>query len=349
MIRFNRYVRGVGRITNSSRTRRVPEFRYRDGLLTKLIRLGALDTLRLFKRGALTINDLITADRTGRLERVAEQIRLDMPLREAVTAWLPTSARAASSRTRYGVSWGHFWRVSPLRPDAVVRELAHSDFHRLMQRWGASESDWNRFRAALSAFLSRFLGSKQHPFRYEVLARVPIGREPAPRMPDLEPADFWGIVERTPDYIRPAYVALAVLGIDTGEYLALQRVNLNKRMLTVSVPGTKTRSRPRVVAVDPRLWEWIERAVPAPLGYKWMRTHWVRARKAAGYPDLRMKDLRHLSAQFAGDEGATDRDLTTHLGHSNPAMSHRYSARRTARKVAGQIGDALVVAQGQRR
>ena len=354
--RFNRYVRGVGRITNSAATAKLPEFRYRDGLLTKLIRLGALDTLRLFKRGALTLNDLIAADRTGRLERVAEQLVLDRPLRAAVDTWLETAARADSSRTRYGVSWTHFWRVAPLRAGAVVRELTQLDYHRLARTWDASPADWNRFRAALSAFLSRYLGAKQHPFRYEVLARVPRGQEPEGRVPNVTPTDFWKLVLRTPDYVRPAYVALAVLGVDVGEYLHLRRIHLDKRQLLVQVPGTKTRARPREVAVDARLWRWIERAVPAPLGYKWLRLHWVRARTAAGFPDLRLKDLRHLSAQFAGDEGATDRDLTTHLGHTNPAMSHRYARRRVARVVAGKIGDAMnrgndaqVAAQGRGR
>jgi integrase len=345
--RFNRVVRGVGRITNSAG---IPEgraynaeFRYRDGLLTKLIRLDALDTLRLFKRGTLTIKNLVAADRVGRLELVAEQLRLDQPLKAAVDAWLPTSARAASSRKRYGVSWSAFWRATAkqLRPDAVVRDLQHLDYHRLFHAWGASESDWNRFRAALSAFLSRYLGAKQHPFRYQILARVPTGREPEGRVPDLDAPAFWTIVKAAPEYVQPAYVALAVLGADTGEYLTLERIHLNKRQLTVALPGTKTRGRPRTVAVDGRLWEWVERAVPAPLQYKWLRTHWLRACRKAGYEGVRLKDLRHLSAQLAGDAGATDRDLATHLGHSNPTMSHRYSRRRVARGVAGRIGDQL--------
>lgn len=339
--RFSHYVRGVGRISNSSGTDRIPEFRYRDGLITKLIRLGALDTLRLFKRGALSMNDLIAADRTGRLERVAEQLMLDRPLRPAVAAWLETAARAPASRRRYQGSWDHFFRVAPLAPGAVVRELTHVDYHKLERRWGTGPADWNRFRSALSAFLSRYTGAKGHPFRYEVLARIARQEEPEGRVPDLSAAEFWTIVRQAPAPVQPAYVAMAVLGVGPGEYLRLQPVHLNAGALLVNVPGTKTRARARTVAVDARLWAWIARAVPAPLGYGWLSIWWRRTVRQAGYAGLRLYDLRHLSAQLAADLGATDRDLTTHLGHTNPKMAHRYARRPTARGVAAKIGDQL--------
>lgn len=85
------------------------------------------------------------------------------------------------------------------------------------------------------------------------------------------------------------------------------------------------------------MWSWVQAAVPSPLQYRWLNTWWKRACKEAKH-ELRMYDLRHLSAQFAGDEGATDRDLTIHMGHSNVRMSHRYSRR----KVAAALADVLV-------
>lgn len=343
--RFNRYVRGVGRFVNSSGARTLTEFRYRDGILTKLIRLGALDTLRLFKSRTLSMNELITADREGRLERVGEQLRLGRPLAEAVKAWLPESAKATQSRRRYASSWAHFWRVvlkaTSLRDTAKVGDLARIDYHHLRRAWGAGPADWNRARAMLSAFLSRFLGAKQHPFRYEVLARFPHDTEPLGRVPELEAADFWKIVGKAPEYAQPAYVAMAVLGVGPGEYARLRKTHLRKRQGFVIVPGTKTRERAAEVAVDARLWPWIERAVPPVLGYKWLRIWWRRACKAAELEGVWMYDLRHLSGQLAADLGATDRDIMIHLRHANAGMTHRYTKRRVARAVAGKIGDAL--------
>lgn len=173
------------------------------------------------------------------------------------------------------------------------------------------------------------------------MALMPLGRESRGVLPDATPADFWRAVAKAPDYCQPAYVAMAVLGPGPSEYLAVRRQDLSPDQRTVLINGTKTEHRRRVVAVDARLWAWIDRAFPAPLAYRWLGEHWNRAYEVAKVR-LRMYDLRHLSAQFAGDHGATDRDLAIHLGHSNPATSHRYSRRAVARGVARAIADELL-------
>jgi integrase len=135
---------------------------------------------------------------------------------------------------------------------------------------------------------------------------------------------------------------MAALGVGPGEYLTLQCEDLHPDDLEVHVRGTKNQHRDRYVAVDARLWGWIDRAVPAPLHERWLGVYWRRACQAAEVVGVRMYDLRHLSAQLAGDRGVTDRDLTVHLGHSNPGMSHRYSRRRTARLVAAAVAEGLL-------
>lgn len=341
--RFKRYVRGVGLIRNHSGTNRAVEFRYRDGILTKLIRLNALDTLRLFKRGALSMADLVTADREHRLEHVAKELVLHRPLKAAVDAWLPTSARALGSQKRYAVSWAHFWKLAPVRLEtAVIRELAGVDYHKLLARWGASEADWNRFRAALSAFLSRELGSKMHPFRYEVLARVPRGQESEGRVPDLDVPTFWRIVDAAHEPVRAVYVAMAALGAGYADLAALTRHALRRRSFTVLLRGRKHgRQQPLEVAVAAELWPWIEAAIPLPIGYKWLLRWWKRACRAAKVKGIWMYDLRHLSGQLAADAGLADSAVAVHLRHSNVATTRRYTRRVVARKVAAAIGRAL--------
>lgn len=341
-LRFKRYVRGVGLIRNHSGTARAVEFRYRDGILTKLIRLGALDTLRLFKRGALSIGDLVTADREHRLEHVARELVLHRPLAAAVAEWLPTSARAKGSRQRYGVSWAHFWKLTPLPTGAVVRELAAVDYHKLLGRWGASDADWNRFRAALSAFLSRYLGSKMHPFRYEVLSRVPRGQESEGRVPDLDVADFWRIVDAAHEPVRPVFVAMAVLGAGYADLKPLTAHALRRKSCTVLIRGRKLgRQQPLEVAVAPELWPWIAAAIPLPLSDKWLRKYWKRACRIAKVKGVRMYDLRHLSGQLGADAGLADSAVAVHLRHTNVATTRRYTRRVTARQVAAAIGTAL--------
>lgn len=341
--RFKRYVRGVGLIRNHSGTDGAVEFRYRDGILTKLIRLHALDTLRLFKAGKLKMADLVAADREGRLEHVARELVLHRSLKPAVEAWLPTSARAQGSRQRYAVSWHHFWKLSPLRLEtALVRELATVDYHKLLARWGASDADWNRWRAALSAFLSRYLGSKMHPFRYEVLSQVPRGVESEGRVPDLDVADFWRIIDKAHEPVRAVYVAFAVLGAGYADLKPLTKHALRRKSHTVLVRGRKLgRQVPLEVAVAPALWPWIEAAIPLPIGDKWLRRWWKRACRAAKVKGVRMYDLRHLSGQLAADAGMADSAIATHLRHTNATTTRRYTRRAVARKVAHAIGEAL--------
>lgn len=340
--RFKRYVRGVGLIRNHSGTNKPIEFRYRDGILTKLIRLQAQDTLRLFKRGALKIGDLITADRENRLEHVARELVLHRPLKPAVEAWLKTAARAEGSRKRYAVSWNHFLRLKALGDNAVVRELVGVDYHKLLSRWGASDVDWNRFRAALSAFLSRYLGSKMHPFRYEVLSQVPRGQESEGRVPDFDVADFWRVIDRAHEPVRAVYVTMAALGAGYADLQPLTKHALRRKSFTVLVRGRKLgRQQPLEVAVAPALWPWVEAAIPLPIGDKWLRRWWKRACRAAKVKGVRMYDLRHLSGQLAADAGMPDSAVAVHLRHTNASTTRRYTRRVVARKVAAAIGEAL--------
>lgn len=51
---------------------------------------------------------------------------------------------------------------------------------------------------------------------------------------------------------------------------------------------------------------------------------WRYAREMAGRPDLRLHDLRHTSAVWYAQQGATLADLMARLGHSTPTMALHY-------------------------
>jgi len=55
-----------------------------------------------------------------------------------------------------------------------------------------------------------------------------------------------------------------------------------------------------------------------------LRRHWLKARLAAGRPDLRVHDLRHTGAVLAAQSGATLAELMARIGHSTPQMALRY-------------------------
>lgn len=62
---FDRVFPGVGRIKKSSGTDKLKEFQRRDALLTKLYETSALEVLRALKAGAITIEEIVEADRDG--------------------------------------------------------------------------------------------------------------------------------------------------------------------------------------------------------------------------------------------------------------------------------------------
>jgi integrase len=341
---------GGVRLQVSTSAATAAEHRYRLGLLHKLQKAGDIDTWRALKDGRLTVLDLVAADKAGRLHNVADELVVFSPLKTAMEAWLPRSAHAKDSRRRYGTSWRRFLsRAFPNNAAPIVADLASVDYAALGESWGAGPADWNRARASVSAFLTAYLGGdKFHPFRRKVMARFPMQPEPPGRIPTLTPAQFWAIVDAADPRCAPSFVTMAALAVGPAEYLALTREDLDPDNLTVRVRGTKTPGRARrvvrdaVVAFDPRVWEWIDRAVPAALAYRWLNRYWQRACKAAKVVGVRMYDLRHLSAQLAGDAGVTDRDLTVHLRHATPTMSHRYSRRAVAWVVAERVADELL-------
>lgn len=65
----------------------------------------------------------------------------------------------------------------------------------------------------------------------------------------------------------------------------------------------------------------------------------VRAREAAGRPDLRFHDLRHTGAVLAAQAGATLAELMQRLGHSTPeaAMIYQHAARDRDAEIAKRL------------
>jgi integrase len=132
--------------------------------------------------------------------------------------------------------------------------------------------------------------------------------------------------------------------------------------------------------VDPELWPWIKQGIPSPLRENWMRIYWRRACLAVGaaervgtgefrtvrvkratsgpyrtgetpqfrevevtrYKGPTLHDLRHLYAQLADEEGATDTQVMGALRHSNPAQTREYKRRRAAGEVARMVGNQLL-------
>ena len=323
-LRIDRVFRGVGRIQLTSKTRSRTEYRRRDALLTKLYESSQLETLIGIRRGKILIEDLVLADRDGRLQQADSLLALHRPLWAEVRRVWPDTDLTVTTR-RYRTSFAALETKLGRREKRMqVRDLQRLEWKTLRASWGKSGSDWNHLRRAVSAFLTIALGSTKARFRTEVLELIPLADEHE-RVPDVTPAQFWRAVEALPHHARPAIVTLAVTGLRLGEYLRCTPEHLRPGTRAIEVPGTKTQGSAATIRVDPALWAWVEAGVPAPLGERWLRKYWNRACKNARLKNLRLQDLRHCFAQWATDGGATEGAVQSALRHRSPTMTRRYT------------------------
>jgi len=121
---------------------------------------------------------------------------------------------------------------------------------------------------------------------------------------------------------------LAATGLRVGEYLGLEESNLRPITREIEVPGTKTAASRDVIRVGEEAWRYVVASVPAPVRYKWLYTHWKRACRACGVPDLTLHDLRHFYGQSLVDAGRSEASVQQSLRHADPTMTRRYTKRR---------------------
>ncbi len=125
------------------------------------------------------------------------------------------------------------------------------------------------------------------------------------------------------------------------EYLACQREDLRPHTHSLRVPGTKTDHSEAVARIDPRLWPWVDAAIPAPVRYKWLRVYWKRACATVGLVDVRLHDLRHCTAQWLTDAGRPGASVQQTLRHKDPTMTRRYAKQRSKGEDAHVMGRIL--------
>jgi integrase len=351
--RLDRVFPGVGRIVRASGATTKGEFQKRNDLLSRLYDRGRLDLLTAIRDGTYTVTEVYAADRDGQLARLTgDAAVLRRSLWATVEAWIgrPLWGDAAEqwkgpepgpTRKRYAVSFLKLRKH--LHADATVGDLGAVDWPALLETWGGSGSDWNHLRRAISHFLAVQLGDVHHPWRRQVVTAMPRRAERSVT-PDLPPALFWRIVDAAPEHVRAAYVTICALGLRVGEYLRLRDTDLLPHTQSVRIPGTKTEASATVVRVDERLWPWIKQGVPSPLAYKWLRTYWKRALKAAGADEtLRLHDLRHAYGQWLSDAGVPEARIQSGLRHATAGMTRRYAMQRDKGEASRTMADVMLV------
>jgi integrase len=196
----------------------------------------------------------------------------------------------------------------------------------------------------------------------EILASNPCrvrGAGSAKRVRSIEPAtlaELEVLLERIPAPYRALVLIGAWCGLRFGEVSELRRKDVDLKAGTihvmrgvvrigkeVTVGKPKNIAGVRDIAVPPHLLPILEQhlnehvvlgreallfpSVKDPdvqVHTNTLRRHWLKARLAAGRPDLRVHDLRHTGAVLAAQSGATLAELMARIGHSTPQMALRY-------------------------
>jgi integrase len=196
----------------------------------------------------------------------------------------------------------------------------------------------------------------------EILASNPCrvrGAGSAKRVRSIEPAtlgELEVLLESIPAPYRSLVLIGAWCGLRFGEVSELRRKDVDLKAKTihvkrgvvrvgkeVTVGKPKNIAGVRDIAVPPHLLPILEQHLKehVALGREallfpsvkdpdvqvhtnTLRPHWLKARLAAGRPDLRVHDLRHTGAVPAAQSGATLAELMARIGHSTPQMALRY-------------------------
>lgn len=349
---LDRVFPGVGRIKRSSGTDKLKEFQRRDALLTKLYETSALEVLRAFKDGRVTIEELVEADRSNNPALSMQRLATTTNLAKAITDTLPRMGTAPATRHRYQRALDKLLTEVPTLAHARVGDLVTVDWQLLASRWPGGAADWNHMVRALSRFLTVFLGDKYHPLRRQVVMKLPKRME-TPRAPDQSVELFLQIVAAMPAPAQPCFMVLALTGMRIGEYVWADRSSLRPETRSVLVDG---KSGPGVVYLTPEGYAIAEAAIPCPLApaptpgqethrikrYGMMRRLYQRAQRDVGASGLRLHDIRHLFGQTAADENVPTAQTQAQMRHADPRMTRRYEmpaqARQAAEAVARRLG-----------
>ena len=93
--------------------------------------------------------------------------------------------------------------------------------------------------------------------------------------------------------------------------------------------------------------EYVFPATSGTSHFQGIKRVWQAVRKEAGFPDLRLHDLRHSFASIGLASGDTLHMIGALLGHSNARTTSRYAhladdpKKNAANRISGQIADAL--------
>lgn len=316
---------GIPVLDINARTKSRKVLASRERLIDQLVADSQVEVLRALAAGTLAIEVVEghVREHGAAGAGLAAQIRLGVNLWTALEETLPSMGASTATRDRYTVSRDQLKKRLPA--GTRVRDLLTVDWAAMKAAWTTSASDWMHVRRMLSRFLSLYLGSKTHPVREEILARIPRAAE-VERTTELTPAEFHRLVSVMREDLKAPLWTLVLTGMRMGEYLRCDASHLRPALKAVLVPGSKTAAATGLVYVAAEDWHWIEAGIPSPVQYKAFRLAFKAALEAAELPrTTRLHDLRHAHGQWAVQGGAPEAMVQVSLRHTQASTTRRYT------------------------
>lgn len=343
--RLDRVIPGVGRIQAKVGSASLRDYESANALVTKLAEQGRLDLLRALRAGGLSVPELRDADRRGALAGVEGGIVARRPLLKEARKAIDAMRCSAVTRDYYWRGIEALQRAGAITDATPIRELARMPWNTIEPAWPAGAADWMRVRRSVSAVLSALFG-KHHPFRLEVMAVLPRRAERS-REPTLTPEHFRAAVIHVPEPMQPILWTIVGMGLRGRELWKLRPEMLRPEVCGVVLPTGKNDAAAGMLEVDPLIYAWLERAIPAAHAFRPERVldAWHAACEAVDAPHTTLHDLRHCFGQWTLDAGVSDTDVQAALRHKTAHMTRLYRKRAQRRQTSAAMATVLGVPQ----
>lgn len=261
---------------------------------------------------------------------------------------------ADDGQSNVGCKRGHFRKwILPRRGKAKLNSLRKPKlikFRAEISRAGLANASCNRVMSTFRTFVdwaidSEYCGaSALDAFRFK-----PLPEDPAEdRYVTVE--EFNRLLEASPPMLHNLLLVLVCTGARIGEIvfnagspnsrpLKWSQVKLDEGHIVLT--DTKNKARPKlkyppINALLRRTLKGIPRCLHSeyvfaneetgrPITYNQVRTPWQKAREAAGLSHVKLHDIRHTSASWARQEGASLDDIRKVLGHRDTKTTERYA------------------------
>jgi integrase len=166
-------------------------------------------------------------------------------------------------------------------------------------------------------------------------------REPSGRVRFLNDSELTAVLAAAEKYavwMHAAVVTSLATGLRQGELLRLEwkDVDFDKQTVVVLISKNKKRRlvhlpTPAIESLKKLRHDRIGRQLifvrpdGEPVDSSFLYYHWDVLRTQVGLIDFRWHDLRHSTASYLAQNGATLLEISGVLGHSSPAMTQRYA------------------------